>query len=284
MLNYKIMKREVKQKASESFFSGDKRGKVGIAMLSVMLSCPIFACAQEKIKDVRTMPECYFLETKDVANSLFLLPEPPKQGSALFQYDEERYQWGKKLRETPRGDQASADANLEGEGVPIAFSEVFGIRISKEDTPEIYKLVLKMREDAGDLATREAKNHYKRVRPFSYYDEQTCNTAQQQELSSNGSYPSGHTAIGWATALVLAEINVDRQNEILKRGYDMGESRVICGYHFQSDVDAARLVASAVVARLHANKEFTKQLVKAKKEFRRLTKAGRITPSSHSDI
>ena len=81
----------------------------------------------------------------------------------------------------------------------------------------------------------------------------TCNPEQQQELSTNGSYPSGHTAIGWATALVLAEINVDRQNEILKRGYEMGQSRVICGYHFQSDVDAARLVASAVVARLHAN-------------------------------
>ena len=66
----------------------------------------------------------------------------------------------------------------------------------------------------------------------------TCNPEQQEELSTNGSYPSGHTAIGWATALVLAEINPDRQNEILKRGFEMGQSRVICGYHFQSDVDA----------------------------------------------
>lgn len=30
----------------------------------------------------------------------------------------------------------------------------------------------------------------------------TCNPEQQEELSTNGSYPSGHTAIGWATALV----------------------------------------------------------------------------------
>ena len=278
------MKRLPRKKALANFTVRGSGEKVRIAVLSVLLSCSLFVCAQESIKDVRSMPECYFLETEDVANSLFLLPEPPGQGSALFRYDEERYQWGKQLRDTPRGEQASADANLEGEGVPIAFSEVFGIRISKDDTPEIYKLVLKMREDAGDLATRKAKNHYMRVRPFSYYHEQTCNTAQQQELSSNGSYPSGHTAIGWATALVLAEINVDRQNEILKRGYDMGESRVICGYHFQSDVDAARLVASAVVARLHANKAFARQLAKAKKEFRRLTKAGRIAQSGHPSI
>ena len=75
---------------------------------------------------------------------------------------------------------------------------------------------------------------------------------------------------------MLAEINVDRQNEILKRGYEMGQSRVICGYHFQSDVDAARLVASAVVARLHANDAFMKQLEKAKKEFESLVKKGKV--------
>mgnify|MGYP003064931414 CR=1 FL=1 len=51
----------------------------------------------------------------------------------------------------------------------------------------------------------------------------------------------------------------------------MGQSRVICGYHFQSDVDAGRLVASAVVARLHANKEFMEQLTKAKVEFTKLS-------------
>lgn len=104
----------------------------------------------------------------------------------------------------------------------------------------------------------------------------TCNPEQQEELSTNGSYPSGHTAIGWATALVLAEINPDRQNEILKRGFEMGQSRVICGYHFQSDVDAARIVASAVVACLHANDAFVKQLNKAKDEFSKLQKAGLI--------
>ena len=59
----------------------------------------------------------------------------------------------------------------------------------------------------------------------------------------------------------------------------MGESRVICGYHFQSDVDAARIVASAVVARLHANKAFMKQLNKAKAEFARLVKAGKVKKS-----
>lgn len=235
--------------------------------------------AQQKIKDVRTNPDLYFLQADEVANSLELLPAPPQPGSILWMNDEAQYQWGKLQRNTPRGDQAAADARVGGDGVPNAFSEAFGIKISKETTPEIYKLVLGMREDAGDLATRAAKNYYMRVRPFAFYHETTCNPEQQQELSTNGSYPSGHTAIGWATALVLSEINIDRQNEILKRGYEMGQSRVICGYHFQSDVDAARLVSSAVVARLHANKNFMAQLEKAKAEFAKLDKAGKVKKS-----
>ena len=126
-----------------------------------------------------------------MANSFKLLPPPPQPGSTGFSNDEARYLWGKMQRDTPRGDQASADAHLSGDGVPDAMSEAFGIRISQETTPQIYKLVLRMREDAGDLATRSAKKYYNRIRPFKYYGVPTCNSKQEGELSTNGSYPSG---------------------------------------------------------------------------------------------
>ena len=35
---------------------------------------------QEKIKDVRTKPDLYFLQIGEVANSLKLLPPPPQPG------------------------------------------------------------------------------------------------------------------------------------------------------------------------------------------------------------
>ena len=233
--------------------------KTLLAGLLAVLSVTTFAqTPASKIKDARTKPDLFFLQDGQQASSLDLLPAPPQPGSIQFLYDESQYQWGKMQRDTPRGDQAAADARVGGDGVPNAFSEAFGIKISKETTPEIYKLVLNMREDAGDLATRSAKNHYMRVRPFAFYKEMTCNPEQQQELSTNGSYPSGHTAIGWATA----------------------QSRVICGYHWQSDVDAARLVSAAVVARLHADPAFQTQLAKAKKEFAKLQKEGKVAKSS----
>lgn len=252
-----------------------------VLLLCSLISFSTFA-QEKKIKDKRTKPDLYFLEESEVANSLELLPPPPAANSILFLYDKAQYDWGLLQRNTPRGDQAVEDARVDGNGVPRAFSEAFGIEISKENTPEIHKLIINMREDAGDLATRHAKEHYMRVRPFSFFNQMTCNPEQQEELSTNGSYPSGHTSIGWATALVLSEINTDRQNEILKRGFEMGQSRVICGYHFQSDVDAARIVASAVVARLHANEAFMAQLKKAKEEFAKLQKEGKVKLSERN--
>ena len=238
----------------------------------LIVCCSLLALAQatqaQEVYDVRNHPESYFLQSDQVANSLKLLPPPPQPGSAQFDYDEAQYKWGKMQRITPRGNQAFEDSKLSGEALSNAFSEAFGLKISKENTPEIYKLIVRMREDAGDLATRDAKGHYMRMRPFLFFNEKSLTPNDEQYLAGNGSYPSGHTSIGWATALVLAEINVDRQDEILKRGFEFGQSRVICGVHYQSDVDAGRVVASSVVARLHACPEFAAQLAKAKKEFK----------------
>lgn len=246
-----------------------------MAVLLGLCLCGGAAQAQE-VYDVRNHPDHFYLKSTDVVNSLNLLPPPPQPGSAQFNYDEAQYKWGKMQRITPRGKQAAQDARLGGEGISRAFSEAFGTTISQENTPEIFALITRMQEDAGDLATRDAKVHYMRMRPFLFFGEQSLTPDDEPFLKTNGSYPSGHTSIGWATALVLAEINVDRQDEIIKRGYEFGQSRVICGVHYQSDVDAGRIVASALVARLHADAAFTAQLAKAKKEFARLCKAGKV--------
>ena len=239
-------------------------------LASLLLALPLMGHSEDG--DVTTKPELYYMTIDQVADSLKLLPPPPASDSVAFLNDKAQYDQGKLLRNTPRGEQAYNDAHVEADGVPQAFSEAFGTPITAEDTPEIYKLVRNFREDAGELATRGAKKHYMRIRPFAFFNEATCRPEDQEKLSKNGSYPSGHTAIGWATALVLAEINPARQQEIFERGFQMGQSRVICGYHWQSDVDAARVVASAVVATLHTQPAFLEQLDKAKAEFKALQK------------
>jgi len=53
-------------------------------------------------------------------------------------------------------------------------------------------------------------------------------------------YPSGHATWGWTVGLLLAEVAPDRANPILARARAYGESRVICGVHNASSVDAGK--------------------------------------------
>ena len=103
------------------------------------------------------------------------------------------------------------------------------------------------------------------------FNEPTLLPEGEERLRLNGSYPSGHTVRGWAMALLLCEINPDAQDDILKLGYEWGQSRVIAGYHWQSDVDASRLVAAAGYARLHTNSEFLVDIAAARQEYAELS-------------
>jgi acid phosphatase (class A) len=97
------------------------------------------------------------------------------------------------------------------------------------------------------LSTYAAKNHYQRNRPFMVNGTPTLVPDEEEMLREDGSYPSGHTAIGWAWALILAEVFPDQADGILERGKEFGISRNICNVHWHSDVVAGRMVGSLVV-------------------------------------
>jgi acid phosphatase (class A) len=72
--------------------------------------------------------------------------------------------------------------------------------------------------------------------------------------------------VGWAYALVLADLNPARADVILQRGRDFGQSRVVCDQEWQSDIDADRTLATETVARLRATEAFRADLEKARRE------------------
>jgi len=93
-------------------------------------------------------------------------------------------------------------------------------------------------------------------------------------LAKNGSYPSGHTAIGWAWALILSEIASEQMDAILAWGWAFGESRLVCNVHWQSDVAEGRVVGASAVARLHTDFTFREDLEAAKAELRTVRARG----------
>jgi len=207
-----------------------------------------------------------FLSPDEMPTGAVFLPLPPTPSDAAFYNDFMRYEWGKTMRKTERGKQAAEDAVHTVEYFSKIYSEPFGMLISQENTPEISALMDRLLATTH-VSNAKSKSRIMRLRPFILFNEPTPVPEDEEKLRKNSSYPSGHTTMGWAIALVLAEINPERQDEILKRGFEYGESRVIVGFHFQSDVDHARVITSALVNRLHANDDFMKQLQKAKKEF-----------------
>lgn len=210
-----------------------------------------------------------FLNIEQLPNETYYLPAPPSEGDILFAGDALRYQWGKSLRDSIRGKQAVADANSTLQYMFEYFAPSFGLLISEKETPEIWKLVTSTIADGG-YCIRRGKNKYLRRRPYVYFNDPTPVPEKEEKSRNTGSYPSGHTSCGWICALMLVELNPANQDEILKAGYEYGESRVIVGFHYQSDVDAARVAASAAFARLHADEAFLKQLKKAKKELSKI--------------
>jgi acid phosphatase (class A) len=147
------------------------------------------------------------------------------------------------------------------------FSCALNAPITEEDTPHLYLLLRRPLTDVG-ISTYAAKNHYNRTRPFVWNKEPICTPDEKAWLEKDGSYPSGHTAVGWGWALILSEISPEQTDAILARGQVFGESRNVCNAHWHSDVIQRRLIAAGtVVARLHADPAFRADLEAAKAEL-----------------
>ena len=214
-----------------------------------------------------------YLTSDELPNAVYWLPAPAQPVSSQIMYDISQYYWVNEQRLfTARANKAIQEAQYEVIDMARQFSKAFGMDISPKKTPAIYHLL-----ERGILTIRlsatKPKATYMRTRPYAYFNEHTLVPEEEEELRTNGSYPSGHTVRGWGMALILCEINPEAQDELLKLGYEWGQSRVIAGFHWQSDVDASRMLAAACYASLHTCEAFLKDLSAAKKEFMLLKKS-----------
>ncbi len=233
-------------------------------MTALLMTAAVCAQAQSK-------PEPYF-SFRELPNMLKWAPAPPDTMGAAFTYGIMQYMWGKQMRQNKeRADIAIRDAVYSLECIAQEFSEPFGLTISEENTPEIWKLLRDAKATCENISGFP-KYYYKRKRPFVRFLEPTATPQFEPELRRNFSYPSGHTILGWASALLLTEINPERADTILARGMMYGESRVIVGAHWQSDVDAGRLAAAAAYARMHTSDRFLEQMRRARQEFQKKRK------------
>ena len=236
-------------------------------LIVILLFCGMTAQAQSADKQ-ESKP---YLSVRQLPDLLKWLPAPPDTTSEAFVHDIMRYMWGKTQRlDSVRAAIATRDAVWNIDSTLAAYYVPFGMEITMEKTPEIYTLMERSIKTCDQIGGK-AKWFYRRKRPFQRMHEHMLTRHEEPGLVHNGSYPSGHTIRGWSAALLLSEINPAAADTILARGMMYGDSRVIVGAHWQSDVDAGRLAAGAACAALHTSQDFLDQLAKARAEFRRLT-------------
>lgn len=243
-------------------------------LLFSLAGCATSPPRAREIPEIRPGILMGYLPMEAYPDSLALLPAPPAPGSPAQAHDDAVSEGQLPLEGSDRWRLAAEDNELAFPAAAGTFACAVGAPISEADTPSLYLLLRRSLTDAG-LATYGAKNHYERTRPFVVNGAPICATdAERQMLEGDGSYPSGHTAVGWAWALILAELVPDRVDAILHRGYEFGVSRLVCNVHWYSDTVAGRTIAAAVVARLHASPEFAADLEAAGKELAAVRERG----------
>ena len=240
------------------------------ALLAALLLIP--SCSATRTAAVSGDIPTYFT-IDDMPDLVKCLPAPPSPGSAEFAYDSLRYYSAKKLRgDKERMAMANSDAVWSLDTLFAQFFEPFGMELSPATTPQIWAL-LESGISTIELIRIRPKAHFHRVRPFEYFNEHTFTEWEEDFLRGEGSYPSGHTIRGWGTALLLTEVNPAAADALYKRAWQYGESRVLVGAHWQSDVDVSRAAASIGYAKLQTSSAFRAQVRKAQAEFKRLQRA-----------
>jgi acid phosphatase (class A) len=248
-------------------------GCLAVAILATLAACnskavrpPEVQPAAQSMPPLRAGFPAGYLPQGAAPSSLSLLPPPPAPGSADQARDDAAAKAALALRGSPRWQQATEDADLTSPKAVGSFSCAVDVPIDETDTPRLYGLLRRTMTDAG-LATYPTKNKYQRARPFIVNGSAICTPTEEGYLRTNGSYPSGHSAIGWGWALILTEIAPERADAILARGRAFGDSRVVCNVHWLSDVEEGRVIASATVARLHSQADFRADLEAAAAEI-----------------
>ena len=194
-----------------------------------------------------------------------ILAPPPAPGSAHDAADHALYDETRALEGSARWRMAIQDNDLWRGGALKRYACALGKDLSETATPATARLLHRIELDGRTVGTPH-KDFWGRRRPALGNDKPVC-VPREDWMRTNASYPSGHAMTAWAWALVLTEIAPGQADALLQVGRESGESRMICGVHFLSDVEAGRTLGAAMTARLHAEPAFQADLAAAKAEI-----------------
>ncbi|HET9159803.1 MAG TPA: phosphatase PAP2 family protein [Caulobacteraceae bacterium] len=194
-----------------------------------------------------------------------MIAPPPAEGGPRQMQDLEIFRSTRALEGSDRWrlaqhDNSYAIADLMGD-----FSCAAGLQMTPETAPKTALLLRRVMRDSG-VTANGAKQVFQRKRPYLFVDAPIC-IAKTDALAGSPDYPSGHSTLSWSVGMILSELAPEHATALMSRARAYGESRIVCGVHTLSAVEAGRFTASAVVAAEHGSAEFRTDMDGARAEL-----------------
>jgi acid phosphatase (class A) len=226
-----------------------------LAAASTLL-CAAFPSPAQGAPDAQTIAA---LAAKD-KRPVFLLPPPPPAGSPGEREELDQVHRIVAAASPERLAQARADA-LENPGV---FNAALGADL--RTLPLTMAFIVYAIDDGRPLVLA-AKNHFHRLRPWAV-DTTLPNCAAGLDKQKDASYPSAHAMLGYGLGMILARLAPERAPALLERAREYGYSRLVCGEHFASDIEAGHVLAAAQTERLFDDPALQAKIAAVRAELR----------------
>jgi acid phosphatase (class A) len=224
-------------------------------------------------------PEAGRYLAKGAYDGRAVVPPPPAPGSAVAEQDRRTFLATRRFKDSPRWSLAQADAREAK--ILESFSCVLGVTPTRETTPRLAAMLRRVSHDVRP-AIAGPKRLYDRKRPYQTERGPIC-VKSGLITALTPDYPSGHATWGWTVGLILAKAQPQRADAILSRARAYGESRVVCGVHNASSVEAGRTNAVGLVDALQASPTFEADLAAVSAELDAARAAGPAPDKAQCD-
>ena len=144
----------------------------------------------------------------------------------------------------------------------FVFRDVMGANFTAAQLPAMAQLSRRLKNDS-EMVDPPLKHYFARPRPYIRSDQVHPVCA----LSKEPSYPSGHAMLGYLFAYVLAQIEPEKHGAILRRADDYAHNRLVCGVHYQSDIEASRIASTVLFGAMLNDPSYQHDVQAARQEW-----------------
>lgn len=187
------------------------------------------------------------------------LPAPPADDSAQTKAELKELLEIQATRTPEQEKAAVADAE---ENV-WRFADVMGPEFTAAKLPKTAALFDRVIA-TEDVVDDHAKKAFNRPRPYML-DEQIHPLLKK---SKSGSWPSGHSTVGYLMATVLGDLVPEKRNALFARASVYAENRLVAGFHYRSDTVMSRTGAALIAQKMAEQPDFQAEFDAAKTELR----------------